>query len=70
MVYATEGTPFIIGPASVFKTARNPSAARLMLSFMASLEAQQLLVDVGGLRSVHANIKGPAERTPWARSSW
>ena len=64
VVYATEGTPFITGPSSVFKSAPNPNAARLMLSYMASLEAQQLIVDVGGLRSVHANIKEPAGRTP------
>ena len=67
VVYATEGTPFIIGPSSAFKSAPNPNAARLMLNYMGSVEAQQLIVDVGGLRSVHANIKEPPGRTPLSK---
>ena len=64
IVYPTEGTPFIIGPASVWKTAPNPNAARLMLNYMATAEAQQFIVDVGGLRSVHPHIKEAAGRKP------
>ena len=33
---------------------RNPNAARLFQSFSLSREAQQLIIDVGGLRSVHS----------------
>ena len=64
VVYPVEGTPFIIGPASVWKTAPNPNAARLMLSYMATSEAQQFIVDIGGLRSVHPQIKEAAGRKP------
>jgi iron(III) transport system substrate-binding protein len=64
LVYATEGTPFIIGPSSVFKSAPNPNAARLMQSYMFTAEAQQLIVDIGGLRSVHPHIKEKPGRTP------
>src|SRR6186713_1881428 len=53
-VYATEGSPLIIGPNGVFKDAPNPNAARLFQSFSLSREAQQLIIDVGGLRSVHS----------------
>jgi len=53
-VYATEGSPMIIGPNGVFKDAPNPNAARLFQSFSLSREAQQLIIDVGGLRSVHS----------------
>jgi iron(III) transport system substrate-binding protein len=43
-VYASEGTPLIIAPSAVFKTAHSPNAARLFQSFLFSIEAQQSLV--------------------------
>src|SRR6516162_5978631 len=52
-VYATEGSPLIIGPNGIFKSSPNPNAAKLFQSFCLSREAQQLIIDVGGLRSVH-----------------
>ncbi len=56
VVYPTEGTPLIIGPAGVFKSAPNPNAARLFQSFLFSLEGQQLLIDAAQ-RSFHPHIK-------------
>jgi iron(III) transport system substrate-binding protein len=53
-VYATEGSPLIIGPNGIFKGSPNPNAAKLFQSFSLSRDAQQLIIDVGGLRSVHA----------------
>jgi iron(III) transport system substrate-binding protein len=64
IVYPTEGTPLIIGPSGVMKDAPNPNAARLAHSFMFSLEVQQLMVDVGGLRSFHALVKEKEGRRP------
>jgi len=64
IVYPTEGTPLIVGPSGVLKDAPNPSAARLLQSFMFSAECQQLMIDFGGLRSVHALIKEHAGRKP------
>jgi iron(III) transport system substrate-binding protein len=63
-VYATEGTPLIIGPNGLFKEAPNPHAARLFQSFCFSPECQQLCIDIGGLRSVHPQAKEHAGRTP------
>jgi iron(III) transport system substrate-binding protein len=63
-VYATEGTPLIIGPNGLFKAAPNPNAARLFQSFCFSPECQQLCIDIGGLRSVHPQIKEHTGRTP------
>jgi len=63
-VYATEGTPLIIGPNGLFKAAPNPNAARLFQSFCFTPECQQLCIDVGGLRSVHPQTKEHAGRTP------
>jgi len=63
-VYATEGSPLIIGPNGVFKDAPNPNAARLFQSFSLSRDAQQLIIDVGGLRSVHAQAVEKAGRRP------
>src|SRR5689334_12221639 len=65
-VYATEGSPLIIGPNGVFKAAPHPSAARLFQAFSLSQEAQQLIIDVGGLRSVHSQTKEKAGRKPLA----
>jgi iron(III) transport system substrate-binding protein len=64
IVYATEGTPLIIGPNAVFKNAPNPNAARLLQSWMFSAECQQLCIDFGGLRSVHALVKDKPGRKP------
>jgi iron(III) transport system substrate-binding protein len=63
-VYATEGTPLIVGPNGMFKNAPNPNAARLFQSFCFSPEAQQLIIEVGGMRSVHAQAKDKPGRTP------
>src|SRR6516164_4079126 len=52
-VYATEGSPLIVGPNGIFKSSPNPNAAKLFQSFCLSREAQQLIIDAGGLRSVH-----------------
>src|ERR1700758_4972468 len=56
-VYASEGSPLIIGPNGIFKDAPHPNAAKLFQSFCLSREAQQLIIDVGGLRSVHPDTK-------------
>jgi iron(III) transport system substrate-binding protein len=64
-VYATEGTPLIIGPNAIFKQAPNPNAARLFQSFSFSPECQQLIVDAGGMRSAHPLAKDKAGRIPF-----
>jgi iron(III) transport system substrate-binding protein len=63
-VYAREGSPLIIGPNAMFKNAPNPNAARLFQSFCFSPEAQQLIIDVGGMRSAHPQAKEKADRVP------
>jgi len=63
-VYASEGTPIVIGNAALLKNAPNPNAARLFYHFMFTREAQQLNSDVGGLRSLHPEVKEKAGRTP------
>jgi len=64
-VYATEGSPLIIGPNAMFKGAPNPNAARLFQNYCFTAEAQQLIVDVGGLRSMHPQTKEKAGRIPF-----
>ena len=63
-VYATEGTPLIIGPNAIFKNAPNPNAARLFQSFSFTPECQQLIIDAGGLHSAHALTKEKPGRKP------
>ncbi|HZP69882.1 MAG TPA: extracellular solute-binding protein [Pseudolabrys sp.] len=66
-VYATEGTPIIIGPNGLFKAAPNPNAARLFQSFCFSPECQKLAVEIGGLRSVHPQVPEHAGRVPLSK---
>jgi iron(III) transport system substrate-binding protein len=63
-VYATEGSPLIIGPNGIFKSSPNPNAAKLFQSFCLGREAQQLIIDFGGLRSVHPDTRERAGRKP------
>jgi len=62
-VYATEGSPLIVGPTGMFKAAPSPNAARLFCNFSFSPQAQQLIIDVGGLRSMHPQTKEKPGRT-------
>ncbi|MCC7275016.1 MAG: extracellular solute-binding protein [Alphaproteobacteria bacterium] len=64
VVYPVEGTPFVAGPSGIFVDAPHPNAARLFQSYLFSAEAQQALVDVGGLRSLHPLTKEKAGRRP------
>jgi iron(III) transport system substrate-binding protein len=61
-VYAAEGSPMIVGPNGIFKGSPNPNAARLFQSFCFSREVQQLIIDIGGLRSAHPQTK---EKPGW-----
>ena len=65
IIYATEGTPLVVGPNAVFKAAPNPNAARLFQCYCFTAEAQQLIVDIGGLRSMHPQTKDKAGRRPF-----
>ena len=64
IVYPAEGTPLIVGPNGIFKNAPNPNAAKLFQAFSFSPECQQLIIDVGGLRSIHPQVKEHAGRRP------
>jgi iron(III) transport system substrate-binding protein len=64
IVYAAEGTPTIVQPAAIFAAAPHPNAARLFQNFLFTPQVQQLFVDEGGLRSLHALVKDKPGRTP------
>ena len=66
IVYPTEGSPLIVGPNGLLKAAPNPNAGRLFQSYCFSVEGQQLLIDVGGLRSMHPQTKEKPGRKPFA----
>jgi iron(III) transport system substrate-binding protein len=67
IVYPREGSPLVAGGSGVMKDAPHPNAARLFISFLFSREGQQLLVDMGHLRSFHPNVIEPADRVPLSR---
>lgn len=67
LIYPAEGTPLIVGPNAVFKAAPNPNAARLLQCYMFTAECQQLSIDHGGLRSVHALTKEKPGRKPMSQ---
>ncbi len=64
-VYASEGVPLVVGPNAVFKAAPNPNAARLFQCFCFTPECQQLVIDQGGLRSMHPLTKDKPGRKPF-----
>jgi iron(III) transport system substrate-binding protein len=64
IVYAKEGTPFVTSPTAIFAAAPHPNAARVLQNFLYTAKAQQILVNDGGARSVHPDVKEPANRTP------
>ena len=64
VIYPSEGTPFVNSPSAIFREAPHPNAARVFENFIFTAPAQQLLVNTGGLRSVHPDVKEPANRTP------
>jgi iron(III) transport system substrate-binding protein len=63
IIYAKEGTPFVTSPTAIFASAPHPNAARVLQNFLYTAKIQQLLVNEGGLRSVHPDVKEPANRT-------
>jgi len=63
VVYPAEGAPLVVGPSGVFEGAPNPNAARLLQSWLFSIEAQQILVDLA-LRSFHPLVKEKPGRRP------
>jgi iron(III) transport system substrate-binding protein len=65
IVYPSEGIPIIVGPNGIFKNAPNPNAARLFQSYCFTAECQQLMHDVGGLRSMHPQVKEKSGRKPF-----
>jgi len=66
-IYAVEGTPFISSPTAIFAKAPHPNAARVFENFIYTPKIQQMMVDVGGQRSAHPDVKEPADRTPLAQ---
>ncbi len=64
IVYAKEGTPFVTSPTAIFADAPHPNAARVLQNFLHTAKVQQLMVNEGGLRSVHPDVKEPTGRTP------
>ena len=66
-IYAVEGTPFISSPTAIFAQAPHPNAARVFENFIYTPKIQQLIVDIGGQRSAHPDVKEPPERTPLAQ---
>ena len=65
-VYPTEGTPFVVGPNGIFKAAPNPNAAKLFQNYCFTPEAQAMVIEAGGLRSLHAQVKEKPGRKPLA----
>lgn len=63
LIYPSEGVPVVpIGTAIMAKPA-NPNAARLLVHFLSSREAQQLRADYGS-RTFHPDVKISAGRKP------
>jgi iron(III) transport system substrate-binding protein len=57
VIYPTEGSALVPAMVSVMEGAPHPNAARLFVSYLFSLEAQQMLSDEFALRSFHPDVK-------------
>ncbi len=57
VVHAVEGTPLITNPMGIFKSAPNPNAARLLVSWIMSPEGQQFIVSLSGQYPANRRIK-------------
>jgi iron(III) transport system substrate-binding protein len=57
VVLAVEGTPQISNPMGIFKTAPNPNAARLLVSWIMSGEGQSFIVNLSGQYAVNRQVK-------------
>jgi iron(III) transport system substrate-binding protein len=66
VVYPTEGTPFVVGPNGIFKAAPNPNAAKLFQNYCFTPEGQRIVIEAGGLRSLHGQVKEKPGRKPLA----
>jgi iron(III) transport system substrate-binding protein len=64
VVYAVEGSPSVVQPSALFAAAPHPNAARLFQNYLFSVEGQELFVNLGGLRSLHALVKDKPGRIP------
>jgi iron(III) transport system substrate-binding protein len=64
LVYPSEGTPLITGPTGMMKGAPHPNAAKLLMNWFFSAECQQMVVDIGALRSAHPGVKDRPGRPP------
>ncbi|MBV8392454.1 MAG: extracellular solute-binding protein [Alphaproteobacteria bacterium] len=62
VVLAVEGTPQISNPMGVFKSAPNPNAARLMVSWIMSAEGQAFIVDLSGQYPANKRVKAKPGR--------
>ncbi len=47
VVYASEGSPFIVQPSAVFAAAPHPNAARLFENYLFGVDGKQLFVNIG-----------------------
>ena len=64
-VYATEGTPLIVGPNGSSRMRRIPTRRGCSRPSASRRECQQLIVDAGGLRSAHPQVKEKPGRKPF-----
>jgi hypothetical protein len=54
----------VSSPTAIFADAPHPNAARVFQNFLYTPKIQQLIIDEGGARSVHPDVKEPAGRVP------
>ncbi len=62
VVLAVEGTPQISNPMGIFKSAPNPNAARLLVSWIMSPEGQEFIVNLSGQYPANKRVKAKPGR--------
>lgn len=58
-IFPTDGSPLIVSPQGIAKSAPNPNAAKLFQEWSLGREAQQFLAEDGGLHTIRNDVKLP-----------
>ncbi len=64
IIYPEDGAVVIPGHVAMFKSARNPAAARAFIDVMLSPEGQSAIVDIGDMHAADPTLPGPRGEPP------
>jgi iron(III) transport system substrate-binding protein len=67
VIYPTQGAPLLVSPVGIVANSPHPNASKLLMDFLMSQQAQQQLVDKGGLYVAHPSAQLRSDQKPLAQ---